>query len=211
VLNRRTLATTALLHGAIEPDKLGEQMLLAGYFFNEAWMANEVNAAGMATLSAIRSYPRLMPREGAPDYSVAPEDRPLEKLCWRTTTTSRDMLIDSYIANCRHDRIMGWSKKIRCLSAELAREESTFVRTKTGKREHRPTCHDDVLFATMIADRVHRTCPWEPAEDAKRVAPEVMQAVCEELGAVRPVMSDYGGGVDEWDPADDDEDPDETV
>jgi hypothetical protein len=33
------------------------------------------------------------------------------------------------------------------------------VRTKLGKREHRPGAHDDLLFAAMIALQVHKRTP----------------------------------------------------
>jgi hypothetical protein len=161
VLNRRTLATAALFHGRVEPDKLGQEMLKAGKFWNEAWMAPEVNSAGMAVLTEIRSYPRVMFRDGPPDLTIDPSARPLERLGWRTGPTTRDLLIDEYVRDCRAEGPGGFDGKLRCLCPDLAREEGTFIRTKTGKREHRPGRHDDVLFAFMIALQVHRACPHE--------------------------------------------------
>ncbi|KAF0156290.1 MAG: hypothetical protein FD189_1095 [Elusimicrobia bacterium] len=163
VLNRRTLATSALFHGRIEPDKLGVEMVKAGRYWGEAWIAPEVNAAGMAILAAIRSYQRVMPRDGPPDLDVTPDSRPLDRLGWRTTSTTRDLLIDAYVQDCRPEPGLGFEGKLHCLCPELAREESTFIRTRTGKREHRPGCHDDVLFAFMVALQVHRACPHEHA------------------------------------------------
>jgi len=209
VLNRKTLTTAAVYQGRIEPDVLGLEMLKAAKHFNRAWMANEVNSAGMATLTAIRHYERVMPREGAPDLTVAPDERPLDKLGWRTTTITRDMLIDGWIAACRRGMDGSWHGRVKCLSRLLAQEESTFVRTATGKREHRPSCHDDVLFAGMIALRVHQTCPME----ADMPDEEQREAIREAIGAVKPKASDFEGGVDEWSP-DEEEDEggdDETV
>jgi hypothetical protein len=210
VLNRKTLTTAAVYQGRIEPDVLGLEMLKAAEHFNRAWMANEVNSAGMATLAAIRHYERVMPREGAPDLTVAPDERPLDKLGWRTTTSTRDMLIDGWIAACRRGMDGSWHGRVKCLSRLLAQEESTFVRTATGKREHRPSCHDDVLFSGMIALRVHQTCPME----ADMPDEEQREAIREAIGAVKPKASDFEGGVDEWNPDLEEEDEggdDETV
>lgn len=158
-INRRTLTTAGLYHGRIEPDLFGKQLRMAGEFFNMAWLAPEVNSAGMATLAEVRTYPHLMLRDGSPDDPTPPEAQPMEKLGWKTTGTSRDLLIDSWVAACRPEPGHGFEGQIVCLIPELAREEGTFIRGKTGRREHRPGCHDDVLFAGMVANRVHRVCP----------------------------------------------------
>jgi hypothetical protein len=211
VLNRKTLATTAVYHGRPEPDVFGREMVMGAKFFNMAWMAPEANSAGMATLSAMRSYPRIMSREGWPDSRTPPAARPLEKLGWKTTAQNRDLLIDTYIAGCRKDPQTQWHNSIKCLSSLLAGEEGTFIRTKNGKRQHRATCHDDVLFGTMIALRVHQNCPRETPGQRIRVNEEVMDGIRDRIGAVKPVSGDYDGGFDEWDPSEEVETVSETV
>lgn len=211
VLNRKTLTTTAVYRGRPEPDVFGREMVMAAKYFNMAWMAPEANSAGMATLSAMRSYPRIMPREGWPDSRTPPAARPLEKLGWKTTAQNRDLLIDSYIAACRKDPETQWHNSIKCLSSLLAAEEGTFIRTKTGKRQHRATCHDDVLFGSMIALRVHQNCPRETPGQKTRISEEAMAGVRDLIGATAAVSADYDGGFDNWDPGEELESGDDTV
>ncbi len=156
VLNRRTLATVAEFRGQIQSDKLGDQMLLAGEYWNWAYMANEVNDAGFATLKTIRSYPYLLYRGQKPDRD---DDAPLSKFCWITDPGTREMMITDWIRACREEHNTGFEGKITVYSEGLAQEEQTFIVTKTGKKEHRPGCHDDRLFAWMIAYQVHIQCP----------------------------------------------------
>jgi len=160
VLNRRYLRSAAIWVGTIDPDLLGEEMLKAGKYYNDAWMAPEVNNAGHSTLDRIRAahYPRLYQRQRDPDEK---DQTPRSLLGWRTTTTTRDGLIDQYIKWCRQneDPEIGFRGAFTCLSSELADEEDTFVRKENRKREHRDGTWDDILFSAMIALEVHITCP----------------------------------------------------
>jgi len=161
VLNRRYLRTAAMWVGTMDPDLFGEEMVKAGRYWNNAWIAPEVNNAGQSTLDRIRQmgYPKLYQRQrGADEINLTPRSL----LGWRTTATTRDYLIDRYLEACREnpDREIGWLMSFVNLSSELADEEDTFIR-KEKKREHRDGARDDILFAAMIAVEVHRTCPRE--------------------------------------------------
>ncbi|HUX14893.1 MAG TPA: hypothetical protein VMW52_00375, partial [Phycisphaerae bacterium] len=160
VLNRRYLRPAAIWVGTIDPDLLGEEMLKGARYYNDAWMAPEVNSAGQSTLDRIRAahYPRLYQRQRDPDEK---DQTPRSLLGWRTTTTTRDGLIDQYIKWCRQneDPEIGFRGAFTCLSSELADEEDTFVRKENRKREHRDGTWDDILFSAMIALEVHITCP----------------------------------------------------
>lgn len=204
VLNRRTLVTAATFRSRVEGDVLGEEMLKAGCLFNNAWMASEVNQYGWATLMAIRSYTWLMSRDGPPDD---PAERSLNKLCWETTNATRNLLIDDWIKHSREEPGRGWEGKVRCLCPLLAAEERTFVTDAQGKRQHRPGCHDDVLFGYMIALQVHLRCPHvhreeeiEAAKPKLDLSDPLFKGACD-----IPAMA-YAGQPDNWDPSAEDQD-----
>ena len=192
VLNRRELTTVALYQGRVAADSLGQELLKAGYYWNEGWRSPEANSAGMATLAEVKDYPHLMTRTGEADET---EERELFRYGWKTTPSNRNELIDGWIKACRPELDGGFEGKVVCLCGPLADEEATFIRTKTGKREHRPGCFDDVLFAAFIALQVHQRCEhkrnvvFEKRDDHKS---EYVR-----LGArVYPDMA-FAGGIDD--------------
>jgi hypothetical protein len=194
VLNRRTLTTVAVLRGAIEPDKLGAQMLLAAEYWNNAWIAPEVNNTGYALVAAVRDYPYIIAREGAPDLSLS---RPLHRIGFQTDGPSRNMLISDWEKYGREEPVTGYDGKIRCLSSLLADEERTFVLDKQGKKQHRAGCHDDVLFASMLALQAHLRCPHEFR--GLFIPHVITREKCDDLGVVTHKSYERPGGVDdEW-------------
>lgn len=165
VLRRRDLATVATFRAHIEPDFLGEQLVMIAERYNQAWATPEANAAGMAALAIFtrRSYPRLYRRKRGADTLAADAEAPLWG--WKTTGGNRDLLIDTYIAYARPDPIGEWKERVQVLDPRILDEERTFVRKKSGKREHQAGTSDDLLFALFIALQVHLDCPRvrEPA------------------------------------------------
>jgi len=194
VLKRRTLTTAALYVGRPNPDEFGVEMLKAGWFFHEAWICPEVNNAGQSTLDTIRQagYGNLYRRHRDP-ADLKQVERNL--LGWRTTGSNRDRLIDSYLAACRPDSDwfnVGFRNSFKCLSEELALEEDTFIRKKTGKREHRDQYFDDILFAAMLAMEVHRECPMSSAWEMGNITTTTGRLGPEFVGGY-PHKSDGGG------------------
>ena len=187
VLDRRTLHTVAVYHGRVAPDLLGHEMIKAARWYNDAWMAPEVNNNGWATIAVVKEWPYLMGRHSPEDYDTEVQ---LHRLGWRTDQNSRNKMIADWVAHCRPDPKGSFEGQIVCLSEHLAQEEQTFVVTKTGKREHRPGCHDDVLFAAMIALQVHKTCPHE-----RRRMSTVKEFAAYETYTKRPSYA-YAGGFD---------------
>jgi hypothetical protein len=164
----------------------------------------------IAALTAFkaRSCAYLYQRQKPPDSVEAWGEKPL---CgWKTTPGNRDDMIDTWIAHCRPDPIAGFEDRIVVHSQRLADEEDTFVVTKSGKREHRRGCHDDLLFAAMIALQLHLRCPRgigsAPASESEEVA--AMREAIEREGLValnRPAARDPGI-IDDDDDDDDDYD-----
>ena len=158
VLRRRDLAVVATFRAHIEPDYLGEQLCMMAERYNQAWASPEVNAAGMAALAIFqrRSYVRLYKRRQGVDSLAAEKEIAWG---WKTTGNNRDELIEAWIAYCRPDPIGEWRERVQVFDARLLAEERTFVRKKSGKREHLAGAWDDLLFAAMIALQLHLDCP----------------------------------------------------
>ena len=159
VLERGRLETVAQWIGNLPTDAFGDEMVKAAYYYNEAWASPEANAVGLAVINVFRAYKyrRLYLREKTDDYELSD----ITKFQgWLTTTKTRDPMIDAWISCCR---AVGEEYRLtHCLlnhSERLVEEEERFVYDKMGKRQHRAGCHDDLLFAAMIALQMHIRCP----------------------------------------------------
>lgn len=158
VLDRVEMSQVASYRQRLDPDLFGEQLLLAAQYYNFAWATPEANSAGMAALMVFKrkNYRRLYRRHAQDDRI---DDSESGLAGWKTLSTNRNQMIDDYLAACRQDPDDGWNNKLIVRSANLVQEEETFLIDKDGKRQHRPGCHDDELFAAFIAIQLHQRCP----------------------------------------------------
>ena len=155
VYNRKHNRIDAVFRGRIPPDRLGEQVVLAGRWYNTACVAPEINGPGFAVIEYLKAsgYPRIYRRRSIEDrYGV----HPTAQLGWKTTAQTRDQLIDAWAAAIRPDRTGSFEDSLDLYSARLLEEEQSFQYKKNGKREHMAGRHDDLLIAAMIAHEVHR-------------------------------------------------------
>jgi hypothetical protein len=163
VIERQTLEDAAEYVGRVEADAFGEQMGLAGRFYNLAYLTPEINAVGQATLLALRRmrYPRIMLRPAPPD-SRDQDPRNFEG--WRTMANNRDALLDLMLSYLRPNAWGTYEGQSVIRSSAFLDELATFIRTATGRREHMSGKHDDLIFARALAYMVHVTCPrgWRP-------------------------------------------------
>lgn len=153
VLNRNTGEYVALFHGQCSQKDLAEQILLAGYFYNNAWIAPEM-PHGILVLDLLKEsgYENIYSRQ-VHDEQIDVDDS--ENLGWRTTLVTRGWLVDSFIAALRDNSItIGFES--------ILDEMRTFIRDKTGKPIHAPSKHDDLLFAAMITLQIHLRIPLKP-------------------------------------------------
>jgi hypothetical protein len=159
VLCRSELETCAVFYGRPFPEDLADEMEKACVYYNHAYMTPEINNHGYTTLCKLLAdgYGQYVyRREGSREDM---ETRDPDKYGWVTKDRiARDNLIHEWLRYCR-----GYETPeiIKCYDAMLVHEESTFIFNARGKREHKPSCFDDVLFAHMIALRVHlsKSCP----------------------------------------------------
>ena len=155
VFDRRQLAFVAdFCTQQIAPDLFGEQMKMMGEWYNMAYLGGEFNNNGQATIMPCKHYPNMLMRTGQADD---PDDRDINRLWWKNTQATRKEMIATWIAGCR--KRDDWGDSICVYSDRLVREEKTFVKNPAGKDEHRVGCHDDLLFAYMIAYWTHLNTP----------------------------------------------------
>ena len=192
VLNRDRLRFDAIYVGRPNADRFGEQLMLAGEYYNTAALCPEINNNGWATLVAIRDYPNIAPRQALDDRAGEVGSRDINRLGWRTDAATRNLLIDDWIRLCRPEPMTGFDGKVQVFSELLVQQEKSFVTNAAGKRQHRPGCHDDLLFAHMIAIQAHLSCPRRATE---RIDPDPIRTTA------RPSWA-YSGGYDT--------DPDDT-
>ena len=168
VLERQRIETVAQWVGRIPTDEFGEEMLKAALYYNRAWCSPEANSLGVAVINVFKAanYDRLFTRTKPDQWEF---DDLTHLLGWITTggaNGTRDGMIDGWISACRANaEEFGFTMTLLNHSERLVEQEERFIYNKDGKRMHRPNCHDDVLFAAMIALQMHRRCPRtrEPA------------------------------------------------
>jgi hypothetical protein len=187
VHNRRENSHAAVFHGRMDPDIFGQEVLKAALFYNKAYIGVEVNGPGLAAMTVLRDYPFMYQRSSQDDSVI---QKPLKYYGWETTQSTRDPLIDDYIAAVRSDKTRSFTGRLIVRSSDLVEQESTFVILKGGQRRHRTGTHDDILFAAMIAQQVHLSCPMR---HGKR--PALLQSQIPRHVAIR-MPYQYAGGID---------------
>jgi hypothetical protein len=162
VLDRDTCEQAAEWHGRVDPDTFGDEMVKLGRWYNEAWIAPEVNKHGITTARRIVTlrYSRLYRRK-APLDEAYPDTT--EKLGWWTGPQNRPLMLDDLHRGVREDTHI-------IHSSRLIGEMFTFVRDATGKPAAQEGCHDDTVMAAAITIQLHQLCPMTRPEDPKVLA-----------------------------------------
>ena len=171
VIDRRTLEYPASFVGKIAADLFGRELMMAGEYYNRAYLGGEVNNNGWATVTECKHYPNMLYRSGPPDTI---KDRDINELWFKTTPGpggTRNQLINTWIAGCRYSGRSGWNNSIRIFDTRLVGEEKTFITKPNGKKEHRDGCFDDLLFAHMLAYWTHLNTPHVRREAMGHIQP----------------------------------------
>lgn len=140
-------ATTGIVcahwHGRIEPDLFGEMLAELGWWYKNALLGVENNNHGLTTLKAAQKYGYKNLYRQRKLARVRPEATDI--LGWRTTATSKPLMIDELSASLRDSSIEVYD---RLTIAELR----TFVRKENGKMAGSP--HDDRVISLAIANQM---------------------------------------------------------
>lgn len=140
VMDVVTLEQVAVLQAHIDPDLLSEELNRAGWYYNKALISVEVNMEGgvIRNLERLR-YPNLYMREHLDEIT----HKIVKKFGWRTTETSRRLIIANLIEYVRdHSNLLNCPVTID--------EMLTFIRNKNGRPEAQEGKHDDLVMALAI-------------------------------------------------------------
>jgi len=152
IYDRNTSEVVGIYRGRCEHKDLARQALLAGRFYNNAWIAPEL-PHGMAMLQYLKDadYENIYNRQVHDDRYDIDES---EALGWRTTTLTRPIMTQTLV-----DAVHNFN--ITIYSADILSEMRSFIIDKNGKQIHRKGRNDDLLFALMIALQLHIRCEFE--------------------------------------------------
>lgn len=134
-----TSEQVAQYYGKIRPDKLSDLIKEIAVYYNNAFVGVENNL--LTTILFLSKIYNNYYYETVIDERT---DRRTKKLGWKTSTKTRDVMIDEFI-------IAFDEGSLKINSTITISEMRTFVRGENGKREHAVGKHDDALFAGFIA------------------------------------------------------------
>jgi hypothetical protein len=159
VLDRLNGDQVAKVRGRIEPGPFADYVDALARFYNWAFICPEANGPGIAFLEQLlrAGYPPALiyHRRPSPEEQFAQQDSTLiSKLGWKTSTTSRVLLISRHDQNLREFGV--WIRDPVTLS-----EHETFVIKANGKAQHQEGCFPP---STLILRADGTFTPIERAE-----------------------------------------------
>jgi hypothetical protein len=188
VYDRNDNCFVAMYHGQCDQFLLGNQVCQAAIYYNDALIVPEI-PNGMVLLEVLkkRNYSNIYRRE-TQEETFDPEEG--EKLGWRTTTTSRPWLIETF------KQAMS-ERAVKLNFIELIQEMRTMIYDNSGKPTHAPGMHDDIAFGAMLAIQGHVRCPLDhnpyPYSRTDEVNPKTVRHNVDlsRMGAVDPGIEMY--------------------
>lgn len=143
VINANTGLVAAHWHGRIDPDLFGEMLAEIGSMYNMALVGVENNNHGLTTLKALQrtGYRNIYRQRRLAQARPAPTSI----LGWRTSASSKPLMIDELAAAIRNEDID------ICCEFTIG-ELRTFVRKENGKMTGSP--HDDRVISLAIANQM---------------------------------------------------------
>ena len=144
IFRQSTNELVATLHGHIDSGELGQNLAIAGNWYNQALICPEKNGLGMGVLTALKGlgYQRLYTRRSY-DKLTAKES---EEQGWLTTSATRPLMLSDLQTLIKE-------QSVKIYDQAVLDELSTFYRDdRTGKPEAQPGCKDDrVMMLAIIA------------------------------------------------------------
>ena len=145
VLDLNTGEQVAIWHGHIPPDELAEEVLSIGLWYRDALCCVESNNHGLTTLTVLRQlgYPNLFRKRSLNQATT----RVSQEFGWRTTRTSKPLLIDDLGMALR-------AGELQLFDEGTFAELRTFVRTERGSMSGSP--YDDRVIALALANQMRK-------------------------------------------------------
>jgi len=142
VIDVETMEQVAEWTDRIDPYLFAEEVVKLGEFYDNAFVAVEINMHGLAVVNRIRDlgYWHLYTRKAFDQV----QHKPVNRIGWQTTTKTKALLLD-------HARQVLREGDAKINSEELLREMRTFMVTERGVAEARKGSTDDRVMAWMIA------------------------------------------------------------
>lgn len=143
IFDRRTGEEVAFYRGHIAPDKFGELLASMGVKYNNALMVVEVNNHGLTTITILKQlmYPSMYFR---PTKFEVMGTSYGDRLGWKTTKMTRDIMIDDMVQATRESELLIHSK-------EIIDEMTVFVYDNNNRSGAQNGFHDDAVMAVAIA------------------------------------------------------------
>lgn len=195
VLDKTTYEQVAVWHGRIDPDKLGTELDLLGRYYNNALLAVERNAMGIAPLIRLRdlSYPNLYYQERIGMMT----ERITAELGWVTDKQSKELIISEATELLR-------DKRLTIYDDSTIGEMMSFVRNADGHAGAAKSAHDDRVMAFLIGVRMlARAKSLSYSNDIERKDSDVLEEQGFYMGGAAfnqqgwptdPNSDDFGGG-----------------
>ena len=140
----------AILVGKIDPDTLGDHVILLAEEYMEAWLVIETNNHGFAVISKARDH------DYANMYAEKKFDKwgqkESKKWGWNTNALTRPILVDGIAVAIRDNTIT-------IHDSYVIDELTTFIVNEKGRAEAQSGCKDDRVMALGLALQGHIRCP----------------------------------------------------
>lgn len=150
VFDHRTQLQVAIHASRMDMHLLPLFVVTVAVYYNNAWLAVEVNSIGTAVADPIQKdyrYPRMVRRKRWDKVLNVEQDL----VGWRTDPTTKPMMEQTFASALDSDTMGGLRDIV------TARQIATYIITERGKHEAQTGEHDDRLMAAMIAHRVMET------------------------------------------------------
>jgi hypothetical protein len=147
VWDHRSRMQVAQYESRIDRHLLPLWIFLVASYFNEAWLAVEVNSVGTAIVDPLGKdykYRHLYRRRRVDTVRNTVTDKP----GWKTSPETKPQIENAFGSLLQSD-VRGGLASVR-----TARQLTTYVQDERGRRGAMPGENDDLLMAAMIAARV---------------------------------------------------------
>jgi len=139
VLDYDTGLDVAELHGHWEPEEFAHHLASLARVYNDAYAVVEANNHGASTILAlvtIEGYTNL-------HYQQDPFGNVSERPGWKTTTTTKPLMIDALASTIR--------ERLSYRNAAFVSEAMTYVIAENGSTNASGSAHDDRVIAMALA------------------------------------------------------------